>query len=257
MLVCPKCRNKLKRKDNQYVCSENHSFDIARQGYANLSLKQKKNQGDNRLMVVARSNFLEKDYYDFMRQFVKEKLVEHHISSLIDGGCGQGYYTKEFKSVVDNVYGIDLSKEAIRYAAVHDKESNYFVAGIFDMPFDDASVDCVTSIFTPLAIDEVSRVLNKDGIWIIVGPGPDHCIELKELMYETPYKNEVPDHKFKDFKFVSSDVISNKSLVDNVWSLLEMTPYRYNSSKESLDKVKECKELETTFEFVVSVWRKV
>ena len=62
-------------------------------------------------MVLARSKFLEEDHYDFMRQFVKDKLVDHNIHTLIDGGCGQGYYTKEFKQVVDTVYGIDLSKK--------------------------------------------------------------------------------------------------------------------------------------------------
>ena len=103
MLICPKCK-----KEHCYRCPEGHSFDIARQGYVNLSLKQKKNQGDNRLMVLARSKFLEEEHYDFMRQFVKDKLVDHNIHTLIDGGCGQGYYTKEFKQVVDTVYGILL-----------------------------------------------------------------------------------------------------------------------------------------------------
>lgn len=257
MLICPKCKKELKEEDHCYKCPEGHSFDIARQSYANLSLKQKKNQGDNRLMVLARSKFLEQDYYDFMRQFVKKKLVEYNIKSLIDGGCGQGYYTKAFKQVVDTVYGIDLSKEAIRYAAAHDKRSHYFVAGIFDMPFSDQSADCITSIFTPLPYDEVYRVLKDNGIWIVVGPGPDHCIELKRLMYECPYKNDLPDANMEHFELVSQDLISNKGRVDDVWALLEMTPYRYNSSSSSLNKVKACESLETTFEFVVSVWRKI
>lgn len=244
------------KQEHAYVCENKHSFDIARQGYANLSLKQKKNQGDNRLMVEARSEFLEHNYYDFMRQFVKYKLGVLSVRSLIDGGCGQGYYTKAFKETVDTVYGIDLSKEAIRYAAVHDKKSTYFVAGIFDMPFLSESVDCVTSIFTPLAEKEVYRVLKTQGYWIIVGPGPDHVMELKELMYETPYKNKVPVHEFEGFEMISSEIISNKELVKDVWALLEMTPYRYKTSLAALEKVKACTELETTFEFVVSIWRK-
>lgn len=256
MLVCPVCKKKLEKLEKQYMCENGHSFDMARQGYANLSLKQKKNTGDNRLMVQARSAFLEKDYYDFMRQFVKEKIVEKGIHTLVDGGCGQGYYTKVFSEVVETTFGLDLSKEAIRYAAAHDKKSTYFVAGIYDMPFESGSIDCVTSLFTPLAIDEVQRVLSPGGLWIIVGPGPMHCFELKELMYDIPYKNEIPSYEFEEFTCVSQDVIKNRSYVEDVWSLLEMTPYRYNSSKESLDKCKVCTGLDTTFEFVVSVWRK-
>ena len=257
MLICPVCKEKLLKDEKHYYCMNGHCFDIARQSYANLSLKQKKNQGDNRLMVEARSKFLEKDHYDFMRQYVKQKLKDNKVNVLVDGGCGQGYYTKEFKKVVDEVYGIDLSKEAIRYAAAHDKQSHYFVSGIFEMPFSNSCIDCVTSIFTPLAREEVYRVLKEKGLWIIVGPGPDHCIELKELMYDSAYKNEMPKKQMDNFELVSQDVISRKAMVDDVWSLLEMTPYRYNSSSLALGKVQDCKELETTFEFVISIWRRI
>lgn len=257
MLICPKCHEALIKKEKQYECCNRHSFDIARQGYTNLSLKQKKETGDNKLMVQARTNFLEKDYYDFMRQFVKEKLSFYSISSFVDAGCGQGYYTKAFQEVVDVSYGIDLSKEAIRHASIHDKKSLYFVSSIFDMPFSKESIDGITSIFTPLPSQEVQRVLKKGGYWIIVGPGPNHCMELKEVVYDTPYQNEMPNYEFEGFECVSQDRISNKEHVNDVWSLFEMTPYRYHTNSKGLQRAKSCKELDCTFEFLVSVWRKL
>ena len=48
MLRCPICQEKLEKSDRQFVCPNHHSFDIAKQGYVNLSLKQKKNKGDNK-----------------------------------------------------------------------------------------------------------------------------------------------------------------------------------------------------------------
>ena len=90
MLRCPICQEKLEKSDRQFVCPNHHSFDIAKQGYVNLSLKQKKNQGDNKAMVQARTHFLEKDYYAFMRQEVLDLLKKYEIHSLIDLGCGQG-----------------------------------------------------------------------------------------------------------------------------------------------------------------------
>ena len=73
MLICPVCKKKLIKENKTFQCENNHSFDCAKQGYVNLSRKQTKNHGDNALMVKARTDFLEKDYYDFMRQYVKGK----------------------------------------------------------------------------------------------------------------------------------------------------------------------------------------
>ena len=74
MLKCPKCNEKLIQGKHSYQCIHHHTFDIARSGYVNLSLKNKKNSGDNEKMVKARSLFLEEGYYDFMRQYVKNLL---------------------------------------------------------------------------------------------------------------------------------------------------------------------------------------
>ena len=54
-------------------------------------------------MVKARTDFLEKDYYDFMRQYVKGKA---NGSIYLDAGCGQGYYTKEIGRTLNIVMGL-------------------------------------------------------------------------------------------------------------------------------------------------------
>ncbi len=46
-------------------------------------------------------------------------------------------------------------------------------------------------------------------------------------------------------------------MVDDVWALLEMTPYRYKTSQAGLGRVKELERLEVTFEFVVTVYKKI
>ena len=218
----------------------------------NLSRKQTKNHGDNALMVKARTDFLEKDYYDFMRQYVKGKA---NGSIYLDAGCGQGYYTKEIGANFEHSYGIDLSKEAILHASKQDKHTQYIVGSLFDMPFLDESIDCVTSIFVPLGQDEIYRILKENGYWIVVGPGPKHCFELKEVLYDTPYENEMPEIQ-EQYELVNQEIIQEKKMVDDVWSLLEMTPYRYKTSQVGLDRVKQLERLEVTFEFVVTVYKK-
>ena len=123
------------------------------------------------------------------------------------------------------------------------------------MPFEDESIDCITSVFVPLGQNEIFRILKPSGTWIVVGPGPRHVWELKEILYETPYENKMPE-SIDGYKAISQNVISQKSMVEDVWSLLEMTPYRYKTSFEALERVKQLERLEVTFEFVVTVYRK-
>lgn len=176
----------------------------------NLSMKQKKHSGDNALMVKARSSFLESDVYDFMRQFVCQQLSIYEIKTLLDAGCGQGYYTKAFSQIVLSCVGIDLSKEAILYASKQDKKTQYIVSSFFDAPFTDSSFDGIVSIFVPQAADEFARLLQEKGIWIEVGPGPKHCLELKEVLYQTPYLNLMSSKELSNFELVKETILSQK-----------------------------------------------
>ena len=58
------------------------------------------------------------------------------------------------------------------------------------------------------------------------------------------------------YELVNQEIIQEKKMVDDVWSLLEMTPYRYKTSQVGLDRVKQLERLEVTFEFVVTVYKK-
>lgn len=256
MLVCPICYMPLERKEHTWECSHHHSFDIAKQGYVNLSLKQKKHQGDNKEMVKARTAFLEQGHYAFLKDQLVKIIRSYHLETIVDTGCGQGYYTSAFSSV-SQVWGIDLSKDAIQYAAKKDKLGHYLVASIFSMPFESNCCDGVLSIFVPYASAEIQRILKPQGIWITVGPGPHHCWELKKMLYEHVNENPMPESERQGFLHEEQKIITSKQWVDDVWHLLEMTPYRYKSPKEGLERVKACAGKEITFEFVIDIWRRV
>ena len=257
MLICPKCKHELILKENAFVCSEGHLYDRAKEGYVNLSLKQKKNAGDNKFMVQARSAFLEKGYYSFLREELASLLETYKVRVLLDAGCGEGYYTRCFSNLVSVCYGIDLSKEAIRHAAKHDKHTLYIVSSIFACPFPDKTLDAITSIFVPPSFTEFYRLLKSNGLCFEVVPGPRHCFELKEVLYENPYENETTKPDRKGFVCQEERNIKKTFLVKEVWELLEMTPYRYKTKKESLEKVKTLDSLTLTFDFIIRIWRKV
>lgn len=255
MLICPKCKEALFLKGKSFICKNNHCYDLARQGYANLSLKQKAS-GDNKEMVKARTEFLEKNYYDFMRQKVKEILQQIHPEVLVDIGCGEGYYTKVFSQTAISTYGIDLSKEAILHASRMDKNTQYFVSSIFELPFSNDSVDAITSLFTPIPLKEVLRVLKPGGSFIVVGPGPDHLYELKEAIYPSVRKNELPLVKLEGLKLENSQTIKEKVKVEDLVDLFDMTPYKYKSPIGTREKLAEMEPIEITFEFFISTFRK-
>ena len=94
-LICPICHEKLNLEGRQYRCPNNHSFDIARQGYVNLLVVQQKhslNPGDTREQVLSRREFLEAGFYAPIARTLIETAAELGISGqILDVGCGEGY----------------------------------------------------------------------------------------------------------------------------------------------------------------------
>ena len=257
MLLCPVCKEPLNLQNRQFVCKNHHTYDQAKEGYVNLSLKQKKMTGDNPAMVRARTACLEQGYYDFLRDTIKKIIQDLSVSTLLDAGCGQGYYTKAFADCTDTAYGVDLSKSAIQYAAKHDKKSNYIVSSIYDCPFANDSFDLITSIFTPDAKKEFYRLLKPGGFLIQVGPGPYHCFELKSILYENAYLNPEASTLRSGFTCIDIQNIKKEFLVTDLHSLLDMTPYRYRTKTKDLEKIDSYSRLNVTFDFMIHVWRKL
>ncbi len=251
---CPICHEPLFHQEKSFVCKNHHTFDQARQGYVNLSRKQKA-AGDNAEMVKARTAFLERGLYDFMAQDVTKAIQEKSPEKFLDLGCGQGYYTKRFAPFTQESYGVDLSIPAIAYAAGQDKKTQYIVSSIYSLPFEDQSMDLLTSIFTPIPAQEAARILKPDGELITVTPGKYHHYELKEVLYPQVRLNDKLQ-AIEGFECIEQHEITQKQHVTDVKELLNMTPYRYKTSKEDLKKLANVESLDVTCSFLVSRWRK-
>lgn len=64
--ICPICSAPLTLCDKSWVCPQRHQFDNAKEGYVNLLPVQKKktkDPGDNKEMMIARREFLNKGFY--------------------------------------------------------------------------------------------------------------------------------------------------------------------------------------------------
>ncbi len=264
MLQCPVCKEPIsKENDKIYRCGNNHSFDIAKKGYVNFLLAHKMNSklpGDNKLMVDARSNFLNKGYYSCFRDKLKEILDEYNPKTVLDAGCGEGYYTDEIYKDSRTVIGIDISKTALQKAAPKNKNITYIAASLFDIPIQSESMDLLFSLFAPYAGEEFHRVLKQDGVMVLGIPGENHLIELKNVIYENPYKNQVKDYELSGFLFQKSEKIETKIHLQNqedILNLFQMTPYYYRTKQEDLDKIHTLTEFDVTISFELLVYHKI
>ncbi|MGL5978059.1 MAG: putative RNA methyltransferase, partial [Erysipelotrichaceae bacterium] len=242
-LHCPKCKQPLHLKGKTYACENRHTFDQAKQGYVNLLLKQKAS-GDDEIMVQARHDFLHKGHYQPLATFLLDLMEAFPHDNIIDAGCGEGYYTNQIeRGLLSQVMGFDVSKLALQKASRDNKQVNYAVASIFDMPVADACADIVLNVFAPIATTEFARVLHDEGYLIVVGPGVQHLQELKHVLYEEVRLNEITHIEsdlftlIDEFRLEYPIELTSQEEINN---LFMMTPYYYKTSVEDGNKLKQC-----------------
>lgn len=255
ILKCPSCEENLIKDINKkiYSCKNNHCFDIAKQGYVNLLISNQlksKIHGDSPEMLNARKSILFSGYYksisDLLVKTINLELKnKEELISILDLGCGIGYYLKELKNNFDNLlinyYGIDISKSGIVEACKLDKSINWAVGSTNKLPYLDNSVDILISIFSPFTLTECERVLKKDGLLFVISPNQGHLIELKEKIYPNIILKREDRNELDSFKFIKTnssilkEVISIKNT--DLKSLLLMTPHYWKSSLKAKEEL--------------------
>ena len=115
--ICPVCGQSLFAEEKRYFCPKGHSFDRAKSGYVNLLQNQKssaKRHGDDRLMVKTRTEFLEKGYYNNLRDRIAELAGKYtgKTVNILDVGCGECFYTRYVADYLENL-GKKVNNSAI------------------------------------------------------------------------------------------------------------------------------------------------
>jgi len=270
ILICPICKEGLEKDGRSYRCSKNHSFDMAKQGYVNLHISNKKNSGDDKDMIQSRRDFLEKDYYKKISEEVNEtagKYLKSDLLEILDIGCGEGYYTKHLKNHLEsqgkksNIYGIDISKEAVLFASRSYKDIFWAVGSAADLPMAEGSLDAVVCMFSRLAQEEYSRVLKDNGILVVVSTGEDHLLDMKKVLYDEIrmeyYRPEV-DLK-EEFNLAETRNVKYRTLVEggkDIMSLFDMTPYKWRTPKEGVERLAALEKLDVTIDVNIDIFVK-
>ncbi len=264
-VICPLCGGAFMLAERLWRCVNGHAFDLAREGYINLLPAQHKHSlepGDTAQSLASRRAFLESGHYGPLRDALISMLaVGSPGSTLLDVGCGEGYYTSALGALVSTVVGLDIAKPAVRMAARRYPEITWIVGSGARLPLADASIDTVCSLFTPLHPEEMARVLRPHGEVLLVTPGDTHLQALRAELFERVDPHE-PDKFRRAFEPAMTCVEEREvrypltlSAAD-VGRVLEMTPYAWKARPERRVALQAGDGLETEAAFVLMRFRK-
>ncbi|MGN1031431.1 MAG: putative RNA methyltransferase [Butyricicoccaceae bacterium] len=270
MLICPHCAQPLVRGAHTLRCASGHSFDLAASGYCNLLTGSRSGDktGDNKQMVLARRKFLDSGAYQQLRDAVCGRVLElvpQEHAQVVDAGCGEGYYTRAVaQALADSgrsltMIGADISKSATQYAAKRDNRTTYITASAYHMPVQDHSADLILSLFAPAPSQEFARMLTAEGKVLQVVPGAEHLWELKQAVYDTPYRNREDKHTLDGFVLTDRRKLTYPAKIcgtEQIEALFSMTPYAHRTPRKGLERLHALENITVTLSFVLLTFEK-
>ena len=208
---------------------------------------------------AARRAFLDAGWYapiagalaDLVRRFCPA------AEAVLDAGCGEGYYLSQLGWIPER-WGIDISRDAVRYAAARDRSAHWLTATAAHLPFADGGFDCVLSMFALTAGAEFARVLRPGGIFVQVLAGQGHLPGLKSIIYPAHVEKEKILHPaLPGFGLLHTQTLRfSFSLPDaqSVHNLLYMTPHVWRITKRGAEALAQTAQLTDTAEVIFNIY---
>lgn len=152
---CPTCSEPLRPEPPRTLrCAKGHSVDVAKEGHCHLvpagrrqPQKAPKVRGDTDGSIRARRSFFEAGHYQLQASAVAAavgaalgSVAPDRPAAVLDAGCGEGQYLRAVERQLgehSSLWGTDLSRLAVRYAAKRQPRATYAIAASHRLPFDE------------------------------------------------------------------------------------------------------------------------
>lgn len=278
-LACPIDGTVLARMGEQHRCAKGHSFDRARDGYCNLLVVQHKaslDPGDSREMVAARRRVLEAGHYAPIAAHLFEQHVLPQVSAqdgplrVVDAGCGEGNYLQRIATLAGaceaagtlELAGIDVSKWAVKAAAKQKAPVTWLVANNRTPPFVHGSVDLFLCLFGFPVWEGFTSVQTGGQRVLLVDPGPDHLIELREIIYpvvQTSAPQAWPQAAAAGYREIKATWLQFKTRLATpqmIGDLVGMTPHAHRMSADGRVALATYQHLTVTINVVARMFQK-
>jgi len=245
LFACPICQESMTiQEQGRMVCSANHSFDIAKQGYINMlthgaASKYSKELFESRKMVI------DSGIYDEIEDKIIELIAP--AQTVLDTGCGEGSHLARIMAEKKGIgVGIDIAKEGILAASRHYPEQIWCVGDLAKSPFAKSSFDAILNMLSPANYEEFKRLLTPGGCVVKVVPQSRYLHELRAQLYadsdKESYSNDQIVARFKEsFMEVSVKRITYTTpfATELIPALLEMTPMGWHKKEGAAIRLNE------------------
>lgn len=241
---CLNCQEKMSFKEPQsLVCVNGHRYDLSKKGTIHFPNHHMSSDYDQEMLTHRRAMILA-GLYQPVLDVLKEKVAFSDYESIVEMGCGEGSFLNqliletEFKGFTS---GFDLSKDGVQMASDYNAQAFWFLGDVTQVPLEDAKLDLVLNMLSPVSYEEVKRVLKPTGQIIKIIPESDYLKELRMLFFKDEpekltYSNEHTDLKFKEnLTLISEERVTYKIKVtpENYEHILKMSPLHWGASQEA------------------------
>ncbi|MCI2284109.1 methyltransferase domain-containing protein [Colwellia sp. MSW7] len=174
-------------------------------------------------------------------------------------GCGEGFYTHQYKTSTNKVYGVDIAKETIKIAAKRYQQCHFSVGTLSKLSFADSYFGWIVSVYAPILETEFTRLLAKDGFLLTVTPLEQHLFELKTLIYKQANEHDTSKKPIEKLTLVEEKRLTyhmhfNGS--DDVLNLLAMTPFAFKASQALIKQISSMTTFTCQADFVLRLYQK-
>jgi 23S rRNA (guanine745-N1)-methyltransferase len=219
------------------------------------------NSQEIRLKRLLRAELFYRQGFMPLRQAVEQVLQRYQPKTLLDIGCGEGYYTSAMQAHVEQCVGVDIAKSAVQRAAKLNQDVTWVVGTGAVLPVLDQSIDFCTSLFSPIPQQEILRILTQEGLCLVVTPAPRHLYDLRVALFEQVNLHE--PEKFvaqlsENFELIEAPVVEAELYLQqqDIANLLAMTPYAYKAKLEKRHALEQRDSLQVTACFQLYLFKK-